>query len=99
MEHGGVVIFDNCDGAACGPLLDGLRKVRDALPADPVCDPSIRIRVVIAAAPTLDVPVAAAAWGWTYKAACLDAPTLSAFARDHAAQGPENICAAGRAAF
>ncbi len=97
MEHGAVVLFYKCDGDAgsCTSIVDGLRKVRDAVPVDPMCDPAIGKRVVIVPDPLLDVPVAAAAWGWTYKAQCLDLPTLTQFAKDHVAQGTENICAAG----
>lgn len=95
MEHGAVVLLYKCEGA-CPAVVDELRKIRDALPADPLCAPETRVRVVIAPDPELDVPVAAAAWGWTYKAQCVDAPTLGAFARDHYAQGPENTCSAGR---
>jgi Protein of unknown function (DUF3105) len=96
MEHGAVVLFYKCEGAACGPIVDGLRKVRDAIPTDPSCDPTTRVRVLIVPDPLLDVPVAAATWGWTYKAACLDLPTLTAFARDHVNQGTEDTCASGK---
>lgn len=87
---------DGGASGACAPIVEALRKVRDSLPTDPLCDPSIRVRVILAPDPELDVPVAAAAWGWTYKAACVDVPTLEDFARAHYAQGPENICAPGR---
>jgi uncharacterized protein DUF3105 len=97
MEHGAIVLLYKCEGAACAPIQDALRKVRDAVPTDPSCDPKTRARVVIAPDPQLDVPVAAAAWGWTYKAQCADIPTLEAFAREHYGQGPEDICAPGRA--
>lgn len=98
-EHGAIVLLTKCSGAACEPILDGFRKVRDALPTDPSCDPAARVRVIITPYPDLDVPVAAVAWGWTYKADCLDLPTLTQFARDRYAQGPENVCAAGRTTF
>ena len=39
--------------------------------------------------------VAAAAWGWTYKAKCLDVPSLTDFAKAHYGQGTEPICANG----
>jgi hypothetical protein len=101
MEHGGVVLFYKCDAdaAGCPAIVDGLRKVRDAVPTDPRCDPAIRARVIIVPDPLLDVPVAAAAWGWTYKAQCLDLPTLTDFAKAHVAQGTEDVCAAGRTVF
>lgn len=98
-EHGGVLLLYKCDGAACGPIQEGLRKIRDDVPTDPTCDPTIRVRVVIAPDPDLDVPVAAATWGWTYKADCLDVPTLEAFAKDHYGQGTEDTCAMGKTSF
>jgi hypothetical protein len=97
MEHGAVVLFYNCaEGAACDAIVAGLRMVRDALPTDPTCDPSIRVRAVIVPDPLLDVPVAAATWGWTYKAACFDFPTLRDFALAHYGQGTEDLCAPGQ---
>jgi len=100
MEHGAVVMLYKCDpGPACDAIVAGLRQVRDSLPTDPLCDPSIRVRVVIAPDPGLDVPVAAATWGWTYKAQCLDLPTLEDFAKAHIDQGTENLCAPGLATF
>jgi len=96
MEHGAVVLFYNCpEGGACDAIVAGFRQVRDAIPTDPLCDPDIRVRVVIVPDPLLDVPVAAATWGWTYKAECLDLPTLTDFAKAHYAQGTENLCAQG----
>lgn len=96
LEHGAVALLYKCEGAACATTLEALRKIRDSLATDSSCDPSIRVRVVIAPYPKLDVPVAAVAWGWTYKAQCVDVPTLTQFAKDHYAQGPENLCVAGR---
>jgi len=100
LEHGAVALLYKCDpGPACTATVDALKKIRDALAADPLCDADIRVRVVIAPYPKLTVPVAAVSWGWTYTAACVDVPTLSQFAKDHIAQGTENICAAGRTSF
>jgi uncharacterized protein DUF3105 len=96
LEHGAIALLYKCDGAACGPILEQLRKVRDSLPRDPLCQPDTPVRVVIAPDPLIAKPIAAAAWGFTYNADCVDVPTLEAFARDHYAKGPENICAAGR---
>ncbi|MDB4946465.1 MAG: hypothetical protein JWP97_5999 [Labilithrix sp.] len=97
LEHGAVLLLYKCeDGASCADTVEALRKVRDAIPSDKRCDPDIRVRVVIAPYPKLDVPVAAVAWGWTYKAACVDLPTLTQFANEHYAQGTEDLCAPGR---
>lgn len=95
LEHGAVLLLYKCD-QPCPAIVDELRKIKDALPADPMCAPETRVRVILAPDPQLDVPVAAAAWGWTYKAQCVDAPTLGQFVRDHYAQGPENTCGQGR---
>jgi hypothetical protein len=98
MEHGAVVIFYDCDPSACvAPpgVLDALRAVRNAVPSDPMCDPSIRVRVILAPRPANDVAVSAAAWGATYKADCVDAPSLSKFITDFYAKAPENFCTPG----
>ena len=74
----------------------------DAFPSDPKCDPAAgdpRVRFVLTPDPLLDVPVAAAAWGWTYKADCVDPATLSQFAKDHYDQGTEEICVNGQSVF
>ncbi len=103
LEHGAVVFLYNCaadggpadDGGTCASNLAGLRQAVAALPDDPICDPSIRVRSVITPDPLIDYPVSAAAWGWTYNAACLDLPTLEAFAKGHYGQSPETECANG----
>jgi hypothetical protein len=99
MEHGAVLLLYDCDQAACvapAGVLDGLRAVRNAVPSDPLCDPSIRVRVILAPRPANDVPVAAAAWGATYKADCVDGPSLLQFISDHYAKTAENFCAPGQ---
>jgi hypothetical protein len=83
----------------CDALVAGLRQVVASMPTDPLCDPSIRVRYVLTPDPLIAYPVAAAAWGWTYNASCLDVPTLEAFAQDHYAQGPEDFCGNGQASF
>jgi hypothetical protein len=97
MEHGGVLLLYKCDAdaSACADTVAALRAVRDAVPDDPNCDPSIRVRIIIAPRPANDVAVAAAAWGNTYRADCVDAPSLAAFITAHYAQGPESLCASG----
>jgi hypothetical protein len=49
--------------------------------------------------PLIDVPIAAASWGWTYRAQCLDVPSLTQFAKERVAQGTEDTCAAGQTVF
>lgn len=100
MEHGAVVMLYKCaDPASCAPVVDAMRKIRDALPTDPSCPPDVRVRIVIAPDPAIDTPVAAAAWGWTYKSDCLDATTLGEFVSSHYRQGTEDICAPGKTTF
>lgn len=102
MEHGAVVLLYKCDsptGPGCADLVAGLRKIRDAVKTDPMCTSAIRARIVIAPEPTLPRPIAAAAWGFTYQAACVDAPTLSQFITENYALGPENFCTEGVSAF
>ena len=96
MEHGAILLLYKCDAASCAAVASALRSVRDAIPTDPLCDPSIRVRVILAPRPSLDVPVAAAAWGHTYKAECVDGPSLTQFVNDHYAKAPENFCSPGK---
>ena len=100
MEHGAVLLLYNCGDAGCpAGLVEGLRAIRDSIATDPLCDPSIRVRVIIAPRPTNDVMVAAAAWGYTYRADCLDAASLTQFVGAHYAMGPENFCDPGQTSF
>jgi hypothetical protein len=59
----------------------------------------VRVRTVLTPDPLLDVPVAAAAWGWVYRAECVDLPTLRDFVRAHYGQGPEGLCNNGQTQF
>lgn len=98
LEHGAVLLTYDCDPNACSPpagVLEALRAVRNAVPTDPLCDPAIRVRVILAPRPANDVPVAASAWGATYKADCVDAPSLSKFITDFYAKTAENFCSPG----
>jgi hypothetical protein len=99
MEHGAVVLLYKCTSETCASVVSALRAIRDALPADPGCDPSTRVRIVITPRPTLDVPIAAAAWGFTYRAGCVDPASLTAFVTEHYAHAPEDFCAPGITTF
>ncbi|MDP9033947.1 MAG: DUF3105 domain-containing protein [Myxococcota bacterium] len=102
LEHGAVVLLYACGDAGCPDVVAALGAVSNAIPTDPLCSAGaegVRVRTVISPDPLLDVPVAAAAWGWTYKAQCLDLPSLTQFALDHYGQGPESLCANGTTAF
>jgi hypothetical protein len=109
LEHGAIVFLYNCGDAGCPDTVAALQAAADALPpgleagaADPLCAAAgegIRVRAVLSPDPLLDVPLAAAAWGWTYKANCIDLPSLKAFAAAHYAQAPEDFCTNGTTQF
>ncbi|MEO7109391.1 MAG: DUF3105 domain-containing protein [Polyangiaceae bacterium] len=97
-------LVDSGDGDAgpCPAVAAQLQAIIDAFPSDPRCSASNgdpRVRFVLTPDPLLDVPVAAAAWGWTYKAQCVDPTTLTQFTKDHYDQGLEEICANGQSQF
>ena len=99
LEHGAVLVLYKCEAAQCPTMVPALRAVRDAVPTDPLCAPADRVRVILAPRPANDVPVAASAWGWTYKADCVDPASLLKFIVDHYAQAPENFCSPGKSTF
>jgi hypothetical protein len=96
MEHGAVIVLYKCAGS-CPAVAAQLQAVIDARPVDALCDPDAGVsrRVILAPAPDLDVPIAAAAWQWTYKASCVDAASLGAFIDAHYAMAAENFCGDG----
>jgi hypothetical protein len=99
MEHGAVLLLYKCDGP-CPEILDALRAARDRVPIDPLCAASgTDKRIIIMPTPSIPTKVAAAAWGATYTADCIDAPSLDAFITDHYAKSSENICNPGQATF
>lgn len=95
LEHGAIVIGYNCP-AGCASDVAALQAWIDHRPVDPACSgASVDRRIILAPNPNLDVKFAAAAWGWTWKAACVDTASLSAFAGVHYAKGPEDLCGGG----
>jgi hypothetical protein len=100
-EHGGVLLLYKCE-TPCPDVVEALRAVRDRAAADPTCQgqsrPDVK-RIVIAPSTTIPTRVAAAAWGATYTADCVDGPTLDEFVKTKGQNGPENLCFAGRATF
>lgn len=96
LEHGAVLLLYACQGVACDAIVPALRAVRTGIADDPMCDPAIRTRVILAPRAANDVAVAAAAWGYIYRADCVDPVSLTAFINDHYAKGPENFCVAGQ---
>ena len=109
LEHGAIDLLYNCagdagdaDGGACPDVVDGLRAVSAAIPDDPLCtsaNEGVRVRTVMTPDPLIPTRVAAAAWGWTYTADCIDVPTLTAFALAHYGQGTEFFCTNGQTNF
>ncbi|WP_394843425.1 DUF3105 domain-containing protein [Pendulispora brunnea] len=99
LEHGAVVFLYRCDlpGAGdCNAITELFRSTVSGLPDDPICaNETKRVRTVITPDPRIDVPIAATAWGWTYRARCIDPASLAAFVRDHYGQGPEVLCRPG----
>ena len=98
-EHGGVVLLYNCP-TGCPAVVAALAALVSDQPADPLCtvmNSGVNARVLLTPDPSLEVPVAAAAWGWTYTQpeACVDAASLQAFITAHLGQGPEDFCSQG----
>lgn len=106
LEHGAVVLLYNCasleggaDGGACGAIREGLRAAVASLPDDRRCGAGVRVRAVITPDPLSSDPVAAAAWGFTWRGKCVDQASLDAFVAAHYAHSPEDVCANGVTSF
>ncbi|MDC0743386.1 DUF3105 domain-containing protein [Polyangium mundeleinium] len=94
LEHGAVVLAHRCDGA-CPEVVEALEEVFDEAAADPLClsaGAGPKARLVLTPDADLDTPIAAAAWGATYTATCLDKASLAAFVAEAYGKGPEDIC-------
>lgn len=102
LEHGGVALLYRCP-AGCPEVVAGLGELGQGLAQDPLCQSvsGVNARWLLTEDPQLPdgVQVAAAAWGWTYRAACLDAASLRAFVLSHYARAPEDTCAEGAIAW
>jgi hypothetical protein len=101
LEHGAIVLLYNCS-SPCPEIVAALEAVSNTIPDDPLCsalDAGVRVRSLVTPDPLLDVRVAAAAWGWTYRADCVDVASLSSFAAAHYGQGPEVLCDNGTTQF
>ncbi len=101
LEHGAIVFVYQCadDAGGCTGVRDLFHDAVASLPNDPLCleaHEGIRVRTVITPDPNLKSPIAAAAWGWTYNAECIDRPSLEDFAKQHYGQGPEVLCTNGQ---
>ena len=97
LEHGAIVLAYRCAGA-CPDVVAALstRVRRDGRPALPLHPRRARrARGAHARSRLLATPIAAAAWGATYTATCIDVPSLRAFANAHYGQGREQLCTDG----
>ncbi|MCK6593250.1 MAG: DUF3105 domain-containing protein [Polyangiaceae bacterium] len=97
MEHGAVVLAYRCE-TECPEVVQTLRDVVAEATSDPLCvqlgGPPARL--IITPDPLLDTPIAAAAWGATYTATCIDKASLAAFVAKAYGKGPENLCYDGK---
>lgn len=95
LEHGAVILARSCDASACPEVVAAFEQIH-ASTGDPLCrDHANANRIITVFDPSIDVPIAAVAWGHVYRATCLDTASLSAFVTAHYAQAPENLCFAG----
>jgi hypothetical protein len=85
LEHGAVVIAHNCPGG-CADQVAALEAMVAGLPTKPSCS---RPPVIVTPDPTLDVPFAASAWGYTLRARCFDAERFQKFVERRANHGRE----------
>jgi hypothetical protein len=100
LEHSAVVLAYSCTlveqaGGDCAALVDSLQQIREAFGQDDKCDAGTMNRVMVTPDPLLDVPFAAAAWGHSLRADCLDTPVVEAFIDAHYGQNYEDFCSAG----
>jgi hypothetical protein len=98
-EHGGVVLLYNCPNGPCQDTIDQLTAIGTALPQDPACaSEGVNAKWLVTRDPALPsgVSVAAAAWGWTFKASCVDEARLAAFvSARYSNGGPDRTNCAG----
>jgi hypothetical protein len=97
LEHGAIVLAYRCP-SGCPETVAMLDAVRTEAASDPRCltvPGGPQARLVLTPDPLLDAPVAAAAWGATYTATCLDKASLARFVADRYAKGTEDTCAGG----
>jgi hypothetical protein len=101
LEHGGVAFLYRCASHdACPAIATQLEALAAAVPEDPECAAEgggIHARVLVIPDPDLppSVQVAAAAWGYSLDASCVDTATLNKFYSDHVGNGPEDLCFQG----
>jgi hypothetical protein len=94
LEHGAVVLFYDCP-EGCADELESAKAFIAALPDDPRCSQAVRVQVILLPRPDLGARWAAAAWGHSLTADCLDPDIFGKFYEDHHGQGPEDLCNQG----
>jgi len=101
LEHGAIVLLYNCpDG--CDETVAALEQVIADAPDDPECGAVKRLLLTPYA--EIDTTIAAAAWGFTWTADCLDGgarDSLLEFIAAHrgpAGDAPESVCVDGSVA-
>jgi hypothetical protein len=98
QEHGAVVLLYRCP-EDCPEIVHMLEEVFDEVATDVICAtqmPPPNARMLLSPDPEISEPIAAAAWGATYTATCIDKASLSAFVASAYGKGPEATCAQGR---
>jgi hypothetical protein len=98
LEHGAVVLAYRC-ADDCPDVVMALEKVFDEAKGDPLClsaGSTPKARLVLTKDPLLDTPIAAAAWGATYTATCIDTASLAEFVAANYGKGPEATCYNGQ---
>jgi Protein of unknown function (DUF3105) len=102
LEHGAIVLLYNCpDG--CEDDVAQLEAAIDAVGPDPDCTPQGVKRIVLTPYADMEPKIAAAAWGFTFTADCLDDEASTAlldFMKTHwgtRGDAPEpTVCAQGQ---
>lgn len=95
LEHGGIAFLHSCND--CAEEIEAARLLIDELPEDPTCvGTGAARRVLMTRDPLLDVPWAAASWGYTLRSNCFEPEVFRAFATEHYNQAREDLCYPGR---
>jgi hypothetical protein len=102
LEHGAIALLYNCPNG-CDELVQQLAQVMQDAPADPDC--GMAKRLLLTPYAEMDATIAAAAWGYTFTAECLDDAARTAlldFITAHqgsAGDAPEaTVCSGGSVA-
>jgi hypothetical protein len=91
LEHGGVALLYDCP-EGCDDVVSEFRDYAAGVPDD---DGGAFRYVLTPFEAELPGKVAAAAWGWTWNADCVDPEALSAFVDAHYRDAPEDVPSSG----